>query len=200
MTCPRFLCSVLDPEEPIGICCILMVQARGARLLLLTGVLGLWAGKGFFFISTSANPMDSAVGTTSYTSLETPSTNKISSLPSAMSPRCWFSSNHQLVFSICCHEDSIVIPTGVDQTDEGFILSCGVTGTFPCDTALCSCNLYVWSVFWVWEGSPQWEGRGHLGMIRVFRWVCVLRGQDKIILEFKKVCTETMTRIFKISL
>ena len=179
-----------------------MVQARGARPAAYWG-LGLWAGKGFFFISTSANPMDSAVGTTSYTSSETPSTNKISS---AKANGFHVADSVQTInwsFQYVAMKIQLLFQQELTRLDEGFILSCGVTGTFPVTlpSALVTC---MWSVFSESGKAVLNEKEGGILGWSEFLSLdeCVLgEAKTKLFWIHKKSPKyETMTRIFKISL
>lgn len=75
--------------------------------------------------------MDSAVGTTSYTSAETPSMNKILS---AKASGFHIANSLQTIswsFQFIVVKIQLLFQQELTRLDEGFILSCRVTGTFP---------------------------------------------------------------------
>lgn len=175
-----------------------MVQARGARPAAYWG-LGLWAGKGFFPYLHLSEPH----GTTSYTSSETPSTNKISS---AKANGFHVADSIQTIswsFQFVAMKIQLLFQQELTRLDEGFILSYGVTGTFPVTlpSALVTC---MWSVFSESGKAVLNEKEGGILGWSEFLSLdeCVLgEAKTKLFWIHKKSPKyEIMTWIFKISL
>lgn len=179
-----------------------MVETRGASPAAYWG-LALWAGKGF--ISISANPVDSAVGTTSYISAETPSTNKISSAKASGFHLADLLQTINWSFQFIVVKIQLLFQQELTRLDEGFILSYRVTGTFPVTlpSALVTC---LWSIFSE-SGRVVLNGKegGILGWSEFLSLdECALgEAKSKLFWIHKKRKSpkyETVTRIFKISL